>query len=333
MGLDNGSVPPPIGEVRSALTFGEYAASYLTDRVLRPKTVRNYESLLQTRLLPAFAEQPLGEINLTRIKAWRAGLEPELEASNAAAYRLLRSILQAAVEEELLERAPPPIRGASNAPVRRTAVPASYAELATIAEQMPERLRLFIVIAAFVGLRQGELLELRRFDCVVGAGQIQVRRKIDKDPNPTALGACPDCGRVISRPKTRSGVRTVHLPPPFIPLLEEHLVSHAAPGPRGLLFPGERTDHMSVRFLMKHYRPAREAAGRPDLTIHHLRHTALTIAGQHGATAAELQMRAGHASQTAMAIYQHANLERDRALAEKIGASYLEWLGGLVAER
>ena len=69
---------------------------------------------------------------------------------------------------------------------------------------------------------------------------------------------------------------------------------------------------MSVRYLMDRYRPARAAAGRPDLTIHHLRHTALTLAGQHGATAAELQARAGHASQAAMAIYQHATADRDR---------------------
>ena len=73
---------------------------------------------------------------------------------------------------------------------------------------------------------------------------------------------------------------------------------------------------MSVRYLMDRYRPARKAAGRPDLTIHHLRHTALTIAGQHGATAAELQARAGHASQAAMAIYQHATLDRDKRLAD-----------------
>lgn len=60
--------------------------------------------------------------------------------------------------------------------------------------------------------------------------------------------------------------------------------------PAGLLSPGARTDHMS------------EAAGRPDLTIHHLRHTALPLAGQHGATAAELQARAGHASQATTVI-------------------------------
>ena len=33
----------------------------------------------------------------------------------------------------------------------------------------------------------------------------------------------------------------------------------------------------------------------------------------------------GHASQAAMAIYQHATLDPERALAEKIGATYDAW--------
>lgn len=142
---------------------------------------------------------------------------------------------------------------------------------------------------------------------------------------PGAAGACPKCGRAISAPKTASGVRTVHVPPPFLPMLQTHLREHTADGPTGLLFPGDRSDHMSVRYLMDRYRPARKAAGREDLTIHHLRHTALTLAGQHGATAAELQARAGHASQAAMAIYQHATRDRDEALATKIGETYTAW--------
>ena len=115
------------------------------------------------------------------------------------------------------------------------------------------------------------------------------------------------------------------MPPPFLKMLQEHLLEHAAEGPGGLLFSGDRTDHMSVRYLMDRYRPAREKAGRPDLTIHHLRHTALTLAGQHGATPAELQARAGHASQAAMAVYQHATLDRDKALAQRIGETYESW--------
>lgn len=269
---------------------------------------------------------PLRDVTLSEIKSWRASLDPSKESTNAAAYRLLRSILQAAEEEELIDRAPPKIRGASNAPVKNVAVPATLDELAVIIDAMPERLKLQIVLAAFVGLREGELLELRRSDVDGVTGRVDVTRKVDKDANPSVRGACPECGRPISTPKTKSGVRTVHVPPPFLTMLQQHLLEHTAEGPNGLLFPGDRTDHMSVRYLMDRYRPAREKAGRPDLTIHHLRHTALTLAGQHGATAAELQARAGHASQAAMAIYQHATLDRDRSLAEKIGETYDRWL-------
>ena len=49
------------------------------------------------------------------------------------------------------------------------------------------------------------------------------------------------------------------------------------------------------------------------------------LAGQHGATAAELQARAGHASQAAMAIYQHATLDRDKRLADAIADT--RWAG------
>jgi hypothetical protein len=52
----------------------------------------------------------------------------------------------------------------------------------------------------------------------------------------------------------------------------------------------------------------------------------LTVAGQHGATAAELQARAGHASQAAMAIYQPATLDRDKMLADAIGQTYEPWV-------
>ncbi len=103
---------------------------------------------------------PLRDVTLSESKAWRASLDASTESTNAAAYWLVRSMMQAA-EEELIDRAPPKIRGASSAPVKRVAVPATFDELAMIVDEMPDRLRLLIVLAAFVGLREGELLELR----------------------------------------------------------------------------------------------------------------------------------------------------------------------------
>ena len=62
---------------------------------------------------------------------------------------------------------------------------------------MPERLKLFVVLAAFVGLRQGELLELRRADVDGITGRLAITCKVDKDSTPGVDGACADCGRSI----------------------------------------------------------------------------------------------------------------------------------------
>jgi len=190
--------PPPerkIAEARrdreaSYNTVKTFADRYLRERGLRPTTVLNYERLLAGRINPYFAEMPVKDVTLSEIRAWRASLNPKTEATNAAAYRLLRSLLQAAEEEELIDRAPPKIRGAGSAPVRRVAVPATLDEIAVIIDAMPERLRFFIVLASFVGLRQGELLELRRSDVDGVTGRIKVRRKVDKDVVAGAGGAC-----------------------------------------------------------------------------------------------------------------------------------------------
>ena len=145
---------------------------------------------------PLLRRDALRDVILSEIKAWRASLDASTESTNAAAYRLLRSLLQAAEEEELIDRAPPKIRGASSAPVKRVAVPATFDELAVIFGAMPERLRLLIVLAAFVGLREGELLELRRSDVDGVTGRIDVTRKVDKDANPSvrrvSRGVAPD---------------------------------------------------------------------------------------------------------------------------------------------
>ncbi|MFT4085006.1 MAG: tyrosine-type recombinase/integrase [Nocardioides sp.] len=316
--------------IDAANTFAAYAERYLTSRELRPKTIREYRGLLDRTLLPAFGDTPLKQITRESVRTWHEALSKKTPAANAAAYRFLRSVMAAAEDDELIDRNPVRIQKASTAHVKNPQRPSPVDEMATIVDHMPERLRLFIVLAAFAGMREGEIFELRRSDIEPISGSISVTRKIEKDPDPKADGACADCGRVIGPPKTERGIRTVHLPPEFLPLLRAHLLAHTAPGANGLLFPGERKDHMSARYLLDRYKVAREAADRPDLTIHGLRHSALTLAGQHGATAAELQARAGHASQAAMAIYQHATVDRDRQLAERLGttvAASKAWAG------
>jgi len=135
-------------------TVSRFVERYLAERELRPNTLRLYRQLLRTRILPHLGDRSLETVTVSDIKRWRLDLPPNTGATNAAAYRLLRSLMQAAEEEELIVRTPPRIRGAGSARVKRKAKPATLDELAIIVEHVPDRLRLLIQLAAFVGLRE-----------------------------------------------------------------------------------------------------------------------------------------------------------------------------------
>jgi len=60
--------------------------------------------------------------------------------------------------------------------------------------------------------------------------------------------------------------------------------------------------------------------GKPTLTIHDLRRTGATLAGQSGATVKELMHRLGHTLPQVAMIYQVADAQRDAAVASRMSA-------------
>ena len=86
----------------------------------------------------------------------------------------------------------------------------------------------------------------------------------------------------------------------LLPTVREHLLRHAAPGKDGLLFPSDRDPavHLSETTLNGRaavltkdgtvvragfgWREAKRRAGRSDLTLHDLRHTGASLAGEEG---------------------------------------------------
>jgi len=102
-------------------------------------------------------------------------------------------------------------------------------------------------------------------------------------------------------------------------MVREHLLTHTAPGD-GLLFPSKNNpiQHLRQSALVGVYYPARQAAGRPDLRFHDLRHTGAVLAAQTGATLAELMGRLGHSTSQAAMRYQHAAQDRDALIAIRL---------------
>jgi integrase len=295
---------------KRALTFGTYAERWLTARTFEARTRQHYRSLLDRHILPRFEAVPLRHITPDLVREWHSTTALDTQTTRAHAYGLLRTILGQAEKDDLITKNPAWIRGAGNAKRTKKIKPATLVELEAIAGAMPERYRVMVLLASWCGLRFGELTELRRSDVNAKAGILHVRRGVVRAEGQT----------IVKRPKSEAGVRDVAVPPHLLPMLKAHLLQHAEPGEDGLLFPARGGGHMAPSTLYRVFYKAREAAGRPDLRWHDLRHTGAVLAASTGATLAELMGRLGHSTPGAALRYQHAAEGRDMAIARALSA-------------
>ena len=100
--------------------FGEYAQEWLDSRVdLKPTTRQQYAGTLRRHVLPHLGGYALEELTSARVRSWYAALARSTSATpTRQAYALVRTILNTAVDDEILLRNPCRIRGAG---VARTA--------------------------------------------------------------------------------------------------------------------------------------------------------------------------------------------------------------------
>ncbi len=337
-------------EVDRLPSFREYAEAWIASRrnskgePLRPTTRDKYLSSLRVHIYPTFGDTPLDEITRAAVRSWHESLDAG-PVTKAHVYTTLRTILNTAVmDDELLEKNPAYLRGAGARSSHRQIKPATLDELAIMVAAMPKRRRLLLLLATWCALRSGELRELRREDLVLGRdengepfGWVHVRRGVVRaSTGQTAPGARTAVH--VGPPKTDAGVRTVSIPAFLLPTVREHLLQHASPGENGLLFSSERdpTAHLSeatlngraavldsggdVRKAGFGWREARRRAGRQDLDLHDLRHTGASMAGEEGASIAELMHRLGHSTPSMAMRYQHSRLDRDRDLGRRLSA-------------
>lgn len=234
------------------------------------------------------------------------------ETTAAQAYRALRAILATAVLDGLMASNPCQIKGAgvTHHRERSTATPAEVEALAT---HMPARFAMAVRLAAWSGLRFGELFALARRHVDADAGTLRVERALEQVPGqPVSFG----------KPKTDKSRRTVALPAFLLPGLREHLDEWVAPGADALLFTMPGGGLVTTARLSLSYRRARTVIGREDLRWHDLRHTGATLAYRAGASMPEVMRRLGHTTPRAAAIYAHAVDDSDRVLAERLNAMF-----------
>lgn len=296
---------------RARATVREYGTDWLAKRHnLSEKTVELYTVLLERHIYPTFGDTALGAVTPSSVRTWHAALGKRHQSTAAKSYRLLRQIMNTALADEIITRNPCLVKGAGQETAAERPI-AGPAEVQALADAMPERLRVAVLLAAWCQLRRGELLGLRRkdIDPLNGRLTIAATRITTKEH-----------GLFEKEPKTEAGRRTLSVPSNILPALRDHLETYVGPEPDAPVLVGEYGGAVIPGVLQAAWHRARVKIGRPELHLHDLRHSGLTWAAVKGAATRELMRRAGHASPAAALRYQHATEERDQEIAEALAS-------------
>lgn len=191
-------------------------------------------------------------------------MAPSTPVTRIHAYALLRSIMQDALDRNLIEFNPcqaPDVKTSRRAEAVR---PPTAEEVEAIAAAMPAPYQTLVLMAAWLAMPFSELGELRRKDVDLDASLVRVRRAV-------ALVR----GRFqVTTPKSSDGIRDIPIAAALAPRITNHLRDHVLHGREALLFPAvrDRGRHISPSVLYEMFDRARTTAGRPDLRVPDLRH-------------------------------------------------------------
>jgi integrase len=292
------------GAVRTGATFADAAGEFLRyaehDRGCKPSTLRDYRSNIEAHMLPAFGDQPLETITVASIDSWRTAL-------GGLSPRTKNKLL--VVMHGIFRRA----QHVWNLPANPTASVEKYRQrssgdidvftpeevLALVRAAGSEQDAAIYLLAAFTGLRRGELLALRWRDVDFAGSVVRVRASY-------AAGQ-------LTTPKSGK-VRSVPMAPDVAAALARLGQRANWVGDNDLVFPGEAGDYLDGSALRRRYTAALARAGLRPLRFHDLRHTFGTrmIAK---ADIRRVQEWMGHADvQTTMRYLHYAPRADDAAL-------------------
>lgn len=326
---------------RGRTTFGYYVTGWLerldSDPTIRGNTYAMYEYLLRVHILPTFEHTQFRSLTTPAVRAWHAEMKSKPaqtktgrlgQSTVAKAYRLLKRILNEAVEDGYLNRNPCQIKNAAVEPKYDLAYeePPSPQQVAALADAVGKdwpQYRALVLLAGFGGLRWGEAVALKRRHVDLAAGTVRVEEQAVE---------VNGCQLEIGDPKTDAGRRTVYLHADLVAALRQHMAQHVRADDDALLFTaprpvGKKAQNQDPNRYLRHanfrrriWKPATKAVGCPGVRFHDLRHAAATLAAMTGTSTKNLMARMGHASQAAALRYQHATHDQQQEIAARLDA-------------
>ena len=308
------------------LTLGEVAQRYLqhVERVLgrKPSTLQDYALIVRRHLGPVFDGLSVERITPALVNDYVAtklgeGLSPKTVTNH---LNLLHSIFSHSIKRGWVATNPVAAvdrpRAVERDPEIRFLAPDEVDALIEAApdDELGATDRALYVLAAFTGLRQGELVALRWRDVDAQAGLLRVRRSYTR-------------GR-FGTPKSRRSSRAVPMATRVVKELEQHFCRTEFPHDDDLVLchPATGAPYDASR-MRKRFYAALNRAGVRRVRFHDLRHTFGTRMAAAGAPLRAIQEWMGHAD------YQTTLVYADYAPDPTRGTTWAHRAFGPVAQR
>jgi integrase len=268
----------------------------------KAKTYRHNEVVCRLHIAPHIGNVKLDALDVPTIQRWLHKLRADHHSTDLPprALGVLRTALNAAVAWRILDHNPAMLVQKPKHERRRGIALTPAQSAALLAQVAGHRLEALYYIALTLGLRQGELVNLRWASIDLDAAKL-----------------------TIEEGKTPAAWRTLPLDPAMVDHLRRHWEAQCAERAalsltwqeHGLVFPSEVGTRLIERNLYRHFERLRTQAGLPsDVIFHDLRHTALTRLAENGAPPAVVQAIAGHTTPgLALQVYTHTDLDALRA--------------------
>lgn len=321
--IDRGEWTPPAPRTvgrkpKNTITLNDWVQIWYRlcekDR-LSPNTLRSYESVLRVRVLPTLGNIPLVDITTQDIKKLYDQLPKKYAPNTVKNTVLVFSTCMARAEKEgVIDASPIELEGAMRKRTKtRQPIAITANQLRKLIDCAAPDFRAAFALAGWGALRYGEVAALTRQDIDFTAGTVTINKSVKRQKGGHL---------VVGPPKSQAGYRTISLPDEAVDVLRAHLAKYTPPTPDSLVF--YRSSHplgfLTDRVIRRHLQDKCKEIGLPRMWFHDLRHTALTLYGQAGATLADLMHRAGHSDAKTVMIYQHSTLKRDQELTNRMVA-------------
>lgn len=287
----------------------------------KPSVVRDRLSTLRVHLVPAFGARPVREITRDEVRSWWRSLHDAKRdggrLSDRNANKILselRACLNWASEDYRLSDNPADgIRKHKELTSERPSFYSVEEVEALVRAAASDQDALIFRMAAFAGLRRGEIVSLRWHHVDLAREHVHAVDNVSAGQD--------------ARVKDAEG-RTV----PLVPQLAQALAGWRPDDAldNALVFPGTPPDRkLNGDTLSSRYRDARDRADLRPLRFHDLRHTFGSLAVDGGASLVQVQAWMGHAAIATTMRYLHSKSRTEDAalLGRAFTADALEQIG------